>query len=207
MSRSLKAVPDAANVEDLRALAGPIFTKPDFRDIQWAGVFGSFARRSQTPESEVDVVVYQKALTKELSPDRLYLEDVLPRVWNRRVDIIRVEDLEFRGYMSIETLLCSQTVYDSARDEEVLRLRRRASKTLDSGREHYVGILKKIEQIKSIVEGVSEEVNPLFYSIFGRRFEKCLMQAKMQLAPWAILLEGLTTLSFHCWMRHASRAK
>lgn len=81
--------------------------------------------RTQTPESDVDVVVYQKALTEELSPGRLYLEDVLPCVWNRRMDIIRVE-------------LCSRTVYGSARDEEVLRLRRRASKTLDSGRDHTI---------------------------------------------------------------------
>jgi predicted nucleotidyltransferase len=169
MSHSLKAVPDAANVEDLRALAGPVFAIPDFRDIQWAGVFGSFASGTQTPESDVDVVVYQKALTEELSPGRLYLEDVLPRVWNRRVDIIRVEDDEFRGYVSIESLLCSRTVYGSARDEEVLRLRRRASKTLDSGRQHYVGILKETEQVKSMIEGISEEVSPLSIVSEGSR--------------------------------------
>lgn len=51
MSHSLKAVPDAANVEDLRALAGPTFAKPDFRDIQWAEVFGSFARGPRPPKA------------------------------------------------------------------------------------------------------------------------------------------------------------
>ncbi|KAK2762700.1 hypothetical protein FQN54_000874 [Arachnomyces sp. PD_36] len=153
----MQHVQQLENIESLRTASAAAFAKHDFRDIRWVGVFGSFARGTQTAESDVDIVVYRKPLREPSPPDRLHLEDVLPRVWNRSVDIVYIEDSEFRGYVTIESLLCSQTIYGSARDEEVRQLRRKAAATLESGQENFSKIQEMIKDAQLTVEGVSEE--------------------------------------------------
>lgn len=150
------------DIESLRAASAATFAKHDFRDVRWVGVFGSFARGTQKTESDVDIVVYRKSSDEPSPPDRLHLEDVLPRVWNRSVDIVYIEDFEFRGYVPVESLLCSQTIYGSARDEELRQLRRKASDTLTSGQKYFSKILKMIKEAQSTVEGVSEEACTLY---------------------------------------------
>jgi hypothetical protein len=45
-------------LSSLRAAAAPVFSKPDFSDIRWVGVFGSFARGTQTDSSDIDVLCF-----------------------------------------------------------------------------------------------------------------------------------------------------
>ena len=157
-----------SNVDDLRVASSPVFSKPDFNDIRWAGVFGSFARGEQTESSDVDVLLLFKKprednASRPLRP--LYLEDELPRVWARRVDIAYVDDDEFRGYFSIESLLCSRTIFGSARDEELLRLRSAAEQILDSGIAKFTRIRSAIQQTRSVVSKISVQVcNWSFFS-------------------------------------------
>ncbi|KAN0072615.1 hypothetical protein V8E54_009544 [Elaphomyces granulatus] len=40
-------------VASMRTAASPVFSKPDFCDVRWAGVFGSFAKGTQTRSSRV----------------------------------------------------------------------------------------------------------------------------------------------------------
>lgn len=145
----------------LRVSGATAFSKHDFRDIRWVGVFGSFARETQTTESNVNIAVYRKFLDEKSPPDRLHLEDVLPFVWIRPVDIVDIEDCEIRDYRSIEALLCSRTIYGSGRDEEVIRLRREASVILASGHEHFKRVLQMIRKAQSIAKAVSEKARTL----------------------------------------------
>ena len=55
------AVPRISNLPSLRTTSAALFVKSDFRDVCWAGVFGSFARNTHTDRSDVDVVVWRKS--------------------------------------------------------------------------------------------------------------------------------------------------
>lgn len=107
----IMSLPSASDVESLRTLSAATFAGRDFRNVRWAGVFGSLACGKQTDRSDVHVIVYRKRADKERSLNPDFLEDVLPRAWNRAVDVVYVKDTEagfqYQGYVAIEALLCS----------------------------------------------------------------------------------------------------
>jgi predicted nucleotidyltransferase len=143
----------------LRAAAAPVFSKPDFSDVRWAGVFGSFARETQTDSSDVDVIVLQdpaKRVPRSLNP--LFLEKELPKVWRRDVDVVYTTGEEFRGYISVEALLCSRTLFGSDEDDEVIQLRNQAKDILETGYAKFSTILDAIRKTQMKVIGVTVEV-------------------------------------------------
>lgn len=147
----------------MRSASTPILTKSDFRDVCWAGAFGSFARGKQSDRSDIDVVAWQKSALESKVVAEIYLfpafvEDELPRAWNRDVDVVYVQDDDFRGYTAIESVLCSQTLYGSARDAEGLNLRRAALRILDEGRDQYAEVVDLINQVQAILNDVCLEV-------------------------------------------------
>ena len=143
----------ASNIASLRASSPAVFSKQDFSHVIWAGVFGSYARETQTKSSDVDVVVIQKPRDKNcyIPPDTLHLGDALPEVWGRKVDIIYIMRNELRCYVSLEALLCSRTPYGSDQDEEVMRVRGIVRDMLDSGFVKFTDIVDKIRKTKSMV--------------------------------------------------------
>jgi predicted nucleotidyltransferase len=140
----------------------------DFRNIRWAGVFGSFARETQTDWSDVDVVVSKKPRDSNVRVplDAVQLEDELLRVWGRKVDIIYITGSELRGYVSVEALLCSRTLYGSDDDNEVLRLRNKARDILDSGLVKLMATSETIQKTQSAVSDISFEVLQLLRKRF-----------------------------------------
>jgi predicted nucleotidyltransferase len=147
-------------LSSLRAAAAPVFSEPDFSDIRWVGVFGSFARGTQTDSSDIDILVFEdpssNCVSHSLVP--LFLEEELPKVWRRDIDIIYTTDKEFRGYISVEALLCSRTLFGSDEDDEVIRLRNKAKDILETGYAKFSTILDAIRKIQKKVTGVTVEV-------------------------------------------------
>ena len=129
--------------------------------MKWVGVFGSFARGTQTDQSDVDIVIHRQKLKEKPRPV-WFLEELLPQVWNRSVDIIYARnffrEFQYGCYVTIESLLCSQTIYGSAQDEEVIQLRRKASRILGTAEKRFNDILKIIAAIKTITSRTSEKV-------------------------------------------------
>jgi len=146
-------------LSSLRAAAAPVFSKPDFSDVRWAGVFGSFAREAQTDSSDIDVLVFRgppaKRVSHSLNP--LFLEEELPKVWRRDVDIVYTTGEEFRGYISVEAPLCSRTLFGSDEDDEVMRLRGQAKDILETGYAKFSTILDAIRKTQNVT-GVTVEV-------------------------------------------------
>lgn len=108
------------SLHTLRVAAARGLTRRDFRHVRWAGIFGSFVQGTANESSDVDVVVieapYDWSVTKQL------LEDALPVEWSRAVDVIRIGQgqTELRGYIQLESLLASRTIFlqdDEAREE------------------------------------------------------------------------------------------
>jgi len=81
----------ADDLVTLRTTASPVFPKPSFHHIVWAGVSGPFTQGTQTDESDVDVIVIE--MPKFYCP-LLSLEDELYTVWGRKPDITYIRDGE-----------------------------------------------------------------------------------------------------------------
>jgi predicted nucleotidyltransferase len=109
---------------------------------------GSFARETQTDSSDVDVLVFRdppaKRISHSLNP--LFLEEELPKVWRRDVDVVYTTGEEFRGYILVEALLCSRTLFGSDEDDEVIRLRNQAKDILETGYAKFSTILDAIRK-------------------------------------------------------------
>ena len=151
----------ASDIASLRA-SSSVFLKHDFYYVKWAGVFGSFARETQTESSDVDVVVIQEPRYRNgpVPPDTLHLEDALSEVWGRKVDVIYIDQgEELRGYITIEALLCSRTLFGSDQDDEVVYLRQIARDVLGSGFTIFSGIISMIRKTQSMVSKVQFKVN------------------------------------------------
>ena len=126
LQRLLSAMFRSLNTESLRKAASSVFSKPNFRNVRWAGVFGLFAVGSQTKSSNVDVIVILMPHCEQINSHPLSLEDELFRVWGRKPRIQYIRKGEFWHLTSVKALLCSRTLAGSDQDDEVVRLRNEA---------------------------------------------------------------------------------
>lgn len=148
------------SLEALKIAAADEFTRLDFQNVCWAGIFESFIRVTANESSDFDVVVieapYNWSNTKQL------LEDVLPVKWSRPVDVIHIGEGqdELRGYIQLELLLASRTIFirDDASRDEVARLRAFAKESLEKGHSLYSGVASRIDEVRHLVNDVPLQV-------------------------------------------------
>lgn len=149
------------NIADLRTSSKEALSLPDFKHILWIGVFGSFSRNQQTDRSDVDLVVVERSddVPAEYSGDANYepwtLEELLPRVWCRPVEIVLLKE-ELRELVAIDSLLTSRTIYGDDQSVEILQLRRDARKYLDEGWTTFRNAEKDIEALKARISEVKD---------------------------------------------------
>lgn len=149
------------NIADLRTSSKKALSLPDFKNILWIGVFGSFSRDQQTDRSDVDLVVVERsnAVPAEYPGDANYepwtLEELLPRVWCRPVEIVLLKE-ELRELVAIDSLLTSRTIYGDDQSVEILQLRRDARKYLNEGWTIFRNAEKDIEALKSRISEVKD---------------------------------------------------
>jgi hypothetical protein len=118
----------------------------------------------QTDLSDVDVVVIQEHWDHHvhLQPKTFYLEDILPRIWGRKVDLVRIilgEDL--RGYVAIESLLSAHTLYGLDQDSSFVQLRKDAEAIFDAGVDHFEGLLDDIRKTRAMATRIPRQVGLL----------------------------------------------
>jgi predicted nucleotidyltransferase len=147
----------ADDLASLRTAASPVFSKANFRDVRWAGVFGSFALGTQDDSSIVEVIVIETSHSEKIDIPPLHLKRELFKVWGRKVDITYIKEGKFVGYTSVEALLRSHTLTGSDQDDEVVRLRDEAWCILVSGLDKFTAILGMIRETQSLVEGITIE--------------------------------------------------
>ncbi|KAI5836912.1 hypothetical protein DFP73DRAFT_601733 [Morchella snyderi] len=149
------------NIADLRASSKVALSLPDFKDILWIGVFGSFSRNQQTDRSDVDLVVVEHShvAPAEYSGDANYepwtLEELLPRVWCRPVEIVLLKE-DLCELVAIDSLLTSRTIYGDDQSVEVLQLRRDAREYLNEGWKIFRNAERDIEALKVRISEVKD---------------------------------------------------
>lgn len=164
MSEVAVAAPHpASNISSLRSAASPVFSNDGFRNVLWAGVFGSFSRGEQKESSDVDVVVvWDPAHKYGWHPHddwfSLELQQELKRVWGREVDVIDIRRGRLGMFIDVEALLTSRTLYGSEMNEHVIKARRDALEVVDNGIAVFADASKKIRETRAMIEGKSFEV-------------------------------------------------
>ncbi|KAH0604510.1 uncharacterized protein H6S33_006887 [Morchella sextelata] len=169
------------DIADLRTSSKEALSLPDFKNILWIGVFGSFSRNQQTDRSDVDLVVVEHShvVPAEYSRDANYepwtLEELLPRVWCRPVEIVLLKE-ELRELVAIDSLLTSRTIYGDDQSVEILQLRRDARKYLDEGWEIFRNAEKDIEALKARISEVKDVEEFLKSQSLQKSFRDQLLQ-------------------------------
>lgn len=153
----------ASSISSLRNAALPVFSNDGFRNVLWAGVFGSFSRGEQKDSSDVDVVVVWDPAHKygwQPHDDFYYLElqQELERVWGRGVDVIDIRRGRLEMFVDVEALLTSRTLHGSEKNEHVIRARKEALEIVDNGIAAFEDASKKIIETRAMIEGKSFEV-------------------------------------------------
>lgn len=154
----------ASNISSLRSTALSVFSNDGFRNILWAGVFGSFSRGEQTESSDVDVVVVWDPAHKygwQPHDDYFYLElkEELERAWARKVDVIDIRRGRLDTFIDVEALLTSRTLYGSENNEHVIKARKDALEVVEDGIAIFTDACKKIRETRAMVEGKNIEVS------------------------------------------------
>jgi predicted nucleotidyltransferase len=101
------------------------------QNVRFALLFGSAARGTDTPNSDVDILVALDNSSLERVVD---LSAALTGVIGRRVDVIRLEDAEAEPSFLADVLAEGRVLVD--REALWPRLRRRQSSVLRRGRQH-----------------------------------------------------------------------
>ncbi len=153
----------AIDIPSLRKASLPIFSNPGFRNILWAGVFGSTSRNEQTPTSDVDVViVWDPAHRAGWQPLNdiwgLYLDEELEKAWGHEVDIIDIRRGHITCYVDVEALLTSRTLYGEEKHPAVVKARADTLEVLESGVRFFEDVSRQIRETRATVEGKTFKV-------------------------------------------------
>jgi predicted nucleotidyltransferase len=120
-------------VDDIRQQTAILQNDPECEPISWVGLFGSFARSTQSSESDVDLIIGYKPGTEA---DKIYLAagnlvDNAEEAFGRQAELLHIIRQEVSTYLLLEALLTCVTVHGS--EEWPRRLQEQAREYLDDG--------------------------------------------------------------------------
>lgn len=153
----------SSSIATLRESATSVFSNKGYRNVVWAGAFGSFACSEQDESSDVKVVVVWNP-AKEIGWHPLNdifpldLDEELTKAFGRDVDVKNIGRAQIRSFNDVEALLSSRTLYGSEQDRSVVKLRKGARHILESGINLFEGVFKKIDEARIAAGKINFEV-------------------------------------------------
>lgn len=120
-------------VDDIRYRMTILLKNPECEPVSWVGLYGSFARSTQSSESDVDLIIGYK---DDTAPDKIYLAAGnlvmnAEEVFGRQVELIHMMKQEVCSYLLLEALLTCVTVYGL--EEWPRNVQEQAQRSLDDG--------------------------------------------------------------------------
>lgn len=145
-------------VDDIRQQTAILLNDPECEPISWVGLFGSFARSTQSYESDVDLVIGYKT---GIEADKIYLAagnlvDNAEEAFGRQVELIHIIRQEVSTYMLLEALLTCVTVHGS--EEWPRRLQEQAREYLDNGYQRLKDSYSSLQTIHDRVAKTDRQV-------------------------------------------------
>jgi predicted nucleotidyltransferase len=120
-------------INDIRHRTATLLKAPECKPISWVGLFGSFARSTQSPASDVDMVIgYQPGIEakKVFLAAGIFAMDADDE-FLRKVELLHMMDQEVTSSVLLEALLTCVTVYGS--EEWPQNVQEQSRKFLDDG--------------------------------------------------------------------------
>jgi predicted nucleotidyltransferase len=120
-------------INDIRHRTATLLKDPDCKAISWVGLFGSFARSTQSPVSDVDMVIgYEPGIEadKVFSAAGTFVMNANDE-FGRKVELLHMMDQKVTSSVLLEALLTCVTVHGS--EEWPQNVQERSRKFLDDG--------------------------------------------------------------------------
>ena len=154
-------------VDDIRQQTAILLNDPECEPISWVGLFGSFARSTQSSESDVDLVIGYKAGTE---PHKIYLAagnlvDNAEEAFGRQVELTHIIRQEVSTYLLLEALLTCVTVHGS--EEWPRRLQEQAREYLDDGYQRLKDSYSSLQTIHDLVAKTDRQVQNTMISLIA----------------------------------------
>lgn len=161
--------PRPATIAELCETASSIFSMQDFKSLRWVGVHGNLAySKEDEPSSErdhddVDIVAVWDPETyrtwHSASVDRhTRLEEKLGQAWQREIYLLDITEGKLGDNTHTDAILCSRTIYGSAQDRLVVKLRMDARAIVDQERYIYYRVSQKIREVQTLLAKTRVEV-------------------------------------------------
>lgn len=154
----LMSNPPVQTVDDIRYRTTILLKSPECGPISWVGLFGSFARSTQSSESDVDLIIGYK---DDTDPHKIYsaagnLVMDAEEVFGRRVELIHMMKQEVSTYLLLEALLTCVTVYGS--EEWPHNVQEQAKRSLDDGYTRLKDSYSLLRRMRDLVTRTDEHV-------------------------------------------------
>lgn len=149
-------VQTTADIHDRSAIL--LASNPAYQPIRWVGVFGSFSRSKQTPESDVDIII---GYDNEATPDQVFraagafVEDA-PEAFGRPVEAIHMMKREVQTYLMMEALLTSVGIYGP--DEWPERHIEQSRESLDNGYRRLTKAYELLQRVRTDLKTNTRDV-------------------------------------------------
>lgn len=154
-------------VDDIRQQTAILLNNPECEPILWVGLFGSFARSTQSSESDVDLVIGYKP---GIEADKIYLAagnlvDNAEEAFGRQVELTHIIKQEVSTYLLLEALLTCVTVHGS--EEWPRRLQEQAREYLDDGYQRLKDSYSSLQTIHDLIAKIDRQVQNTMISLIA----------------------------------------
>lgn len=146
------------NIDDIRQQTAILLNDPECEPISWVGLYGSFARSTQTTESDVDLVIGYRpdTPTREIFLVAGNLSINGEEAFGREVDYLHMMKQEVMSYVMLEALLTCVTVYGS--EEWPRGAQEEARNFLDDGYRRMKESYSLLRRIQDLVTKTDKQV-------------------------------------------------
>lgn len=153
-------------IEKLKLTSAKEFRRPDFQNVLWVGVCGSFSRGTETYFSDVDIIVIEEPRLPSAPLSFVFIDECLLRVWSRKVDAYHIflrnpKISASIPYDKMQDLIESRTIYirDEQACSEVVHIRDNSKEKIAEAHAHYVEIVERIDRLVEKYAAVSIDVS------------------------------------------------
>jgi len=145
-------------INDIRCRTAILLKDPECEPVSWVGLFGSFARSTQSSESDVDLIIGYKDGT---DPDKIFsaagnLVMNVEEAFGRQVELIHLMKQEVCSYLLLEALLTCVTVYGS--EEWPHNVQEQAQTFLDDGYRRLKDTYTLLRKMRDLVTKTEKHV-------------------------------------------------
>jgi predicted nucleotidyltransferase len=148
-------------VDDIRYRTAILLKDHECEPVSWVGLYGSFARSTQSSDSDVDLIIGYKDGT---DMDKVYLAAAnlvvnAEEAFGRQVELVHMMRQKVSSYLLLEALLTCVTVYGS--EEWPHNVQEQAQRFLDDGYRRLKDTYSLLRRIRDLITRTEKHVDSM----------------------------------------------